>query len=50
VEVVESSALVTIQWIKLILESTGALLVGFGAVIAPKKRKRSPRKRRSRAE
>lgn len=33
-EVVESSALVAIQWIKLILESTGALLVGFGAAIA----------------
>jgi uncharacterized membrane protein len=33
-EVVESSALVSIQWIKLILESIGAFLVSVGAAIA----------------
>jgi uncharacterized membrane protein len=34
VEVVESAAIVTIQWIKLILEVAGALFVGLGAAIA----------------
>jgi uncharacterized membrane protein len=33
-EMVESAAVVTIQWIKLILEVGGALIVGFGALIA----------------
>ena len=33
-EVVESAAVVTIQWIKLILELAGAVLVGCGAVVA----------------
>jgi hypothetical protein len=34
VEAVESTAVVAIQWIELILELTGAVLVGIGASIA----------------